>query len=438
MRLFFIFLLALMATCNNDSPTASGRPEEDIDGNIAFIHVNVVSMENENVMMDQTVLISNGIIERISGNESPPQDYFIIDGSNQYLMPGLADIHTHVNYEEDLLPYVANGITTILNMGSPGSILEFRAKAARKEMISPTIFASAFVDGVGNRGWVIRTPEEAVGDIAQIKSQGWDFIKVYNGIKTDVFLSIQTEAAKNNIAIIGHGVREPGMEFILSHGQVMVAHMEEYLYTHFNNMLDESLVASAIKITKDNGTFVTPNLSAYEAIASQWGNPSGLAKLLQQDGIKYVSPKWKEFWNGINYTSNGGSIEPQYNFLKDLTKKFDDANIPLLLGTDSPYIPGLPVGYSIHDDLRNLVGAGLSPFNSIKAGTRTAGEFINHFVTGAQSFGLVKEGYRADLILLEANPLDNVTNIKKRVGVMANGRWMSEKYLQKKLSGLTN
>lgn len=427
-----------MATCNEDSPTSSARPVEDRDGNIAFTHVNVVSMENENVARDQTVLISNGVITRISTNELPPQDYFIIDGSNQYLMPGLADMHTHVNYEEDLLPYVANGVTTILNMGSPGSILEFRAKAARREIISPTIFASAFVDGVGNRGWVIHTPDEAAADIAQIKSQGWDFIKVYNGIKTDVFLSIQSEAAKNSLAIIGHGVREPGMEFILNHGQVMVAHMEEYLYTHFNNTLDESLIASAIKITKDNGAYVTPNLSAYEAIAAQWGNPSGLEKLLQQEGIKYVSPKWKEFWNGIDYTSNAGSIEPQYNFLKKLTKQFDEANIPLLLGTDSPYIPGLPIGFSIHDDLRDLVGAGISPFNAIKAGTRTPGEFINHFVVGAQRFGLVKEGYKADLILLEANPLDNVTNIKKRIGVMANGRWMSEQYLQTQLLKLIN
>lgn len=438
MRLLIASLLIVVSNCNNDTPKKSTRPEEDIQGNIAFTHVNVISMENESILTDQSVLISNGTITKIGSSITPPPDYFVIDAPNQYLIPGLADMHTHVYYEEDLLPYVANGVTSILNMGSPPIILELRTKATHHEIISPTIFASAFVDGVGTNGWIIRSPEETVTDLAQIKAMGWDFIKVYNGIKKDVFESIQQEAGKHQLPIIGHGVREPGMEFILSHGQVMVAHIEEYLYTHFNNTLDESLIASAIAITKSNQTFVTPNLSAYEAIASQWGNPAGLSLLLQQPGNKYVSPKWKDFWKSSTYTTNTGSLQLKYIFLKKVTKQFSEAGIPLLAGTDSPFIPGLPNGFSIHDDLRNLVEAGLSPFDALKAATRTPGEFINKFIQSSKSVGLIKETYKADLILLEDNPLENLENLKKRTGVIANGRWMSEKFLQTQLSTLEN
>lgn len=431
------FLLFFIMTCDEKNPGTGIATIQDTTGVIIFKHAELVDVETGQLHHDMDVLVNGSQIAAIGKSLEIP-DAFEVDCYGKFLMPGLADMHTHVYYETDLLPYLANGVTTVLNMGSPSSILTMRENVKTNGLLGPTIYASAFVDGAGSRGWVIRTPEEAVADVAQIKTMGWDFIKVYNSIKEEVFLSIQAEAAKNNLTIIGHGVRDPGMEFILSHGQVMVAHMEEYLYTHFNNSLNESLIPTAVLITKSNGTYVTPNLSAYEAVTLQWGNPSGLETLLQKDEIKYVSSEWKEFWKSLSYTSNSGTIRPKYDFLKVLTKQFHDAGIPLLLGSDSPYIPGLPNGFSIHDELRNMTGAGLSAFDAIESGTRIPGEFINKFVAGSMPQGIIKEGYKADLILLKANPLDNVENIKKRVGVMANGRWMSEEFLQNKLSSLAN
>jgi hypothetical protein len=440
MSFFRILPLLLVLSCANDPQNNSlpDRPEENILQNIAFTHVNVVSMQDEAILSDQTVLIEDGVITKVGKDISVSEEFYLIDGTNQYLMPGLADMHTHVYYQEDLIAYLANGVTTILNMGSPASILEFRTKTAARMLPGPTIYASAFVDGTGNRGWLIRTPEEAVTDIAQIKSMGWDFIKVYNSLTKEVFISIKNEAAKHKLAIIGHGVREPGMDFIVSNGQVMIAHMEEFLYTSFANSPDEPTINNVITTLREAGTYVTPNLSAYEAISKQWGNKNGLAQLMRNEGNQYVSSKWKTFWEGIDYTSNIGSIQSNYEFLGTLTKKFNEAGIPLLLGTDSPYIPGLPNGYSIHDDLRNMVQVGLSPYEALKAGTKAPGEFITKYVPESTSFGLVKEGYRADLILLTANPLDNVENIKKRTGVMSAGRWTSEKWLQANLEEIRN
>jgi imidazolonepropionase-like amidohydrolase len=307
----------------------------------------------------------------------------------------------------------------------------------RGEIPGPTIFASAFVDGAGNRGWIVRTPQEARTEVRDIKSRGWDFIKVYNSIKTEVFNALMEEARQQGIAVIGHGVREPGMQGILQAGQVMIAHAEEYLYTHFQNRFDAALIPAAIAMTKSAGASVTTTLSAYETIMLQWGNPAGLDALLAKPEVRYVHPNWVNEWRSSNrYTHNTGTLMPAYEFQKKLVKDFHDAGIPLLLGTDTPTIPGIVPGFAIHDDMRNLVSSGLTPYDAIKAGTQNAGAFISRFAAGAETFGTIEVGKRADLLLLQQNPLSNIDNVSKRVGVMVRGRWLSEAKLREMLDAL--
>ncbi|MGH7455678.1 MAG: amidohydrolase family protein, partial [bacterium] len=123
-------------------------------------------------------------------------------------------------------------------------------------------------------------------------------------------------------------------------------------------------------------------------------------------------------------------------FQKRFVKAFHDAGVPLLLGTDTPTIPGIVPGFGIHQDLRNLTSSGLRPYDALKAGTHNAGEFIRKYVPGAEPFGTITVSKRADLILLTENPLLNVENVAKRAGVMVHGRWLSEKKLQLLLDDL--
>ncbi|MGH7455593.1 MAG: amidohydrolase family protein [bacterium] len=333
--------------------------------------------------------------------------------------------------------HIANGVTTVLNMGSPANILQFRQQVANAEILGPTIFASAFVDGVGNRGWIVRTPQEARTDVRDIKNQRWDFIKVYNSIAAEVFNALMEEAKLQGLAVIGHGVRVPGMKGILEAGQVMIAHAEEYIYTHFNNSYDANLIPSAVEMTVRTGAYLTTTLSAYETILLQWGNPAGRAVLLAKPEVKYVHPNWMNEWRNSNrYVNNSGSLVPAFEFQKRFVKAFHDAGVPLLLGTDTPTIPGIVPGFGIHQDLRNLVASGLRPYDALKAGTHNAGEFIRKYVPNAESFGTITVGKRADLILLTENPLSNIENVAKRAGVMVRGRWLSEKKLQQMLDDL--
>src|SRR3990172_7579111 len=254
----------------------------DVSGEIAFVNATVLTMMSEEIHHNFSVLVRNQRIAAIgeTGSFDIPVTAQVIECQGAFLMPGLADMHTHVYYREDLLPYVANGVTTVLNMGSPSTILQFRDLVSAGELLGPTILGSGFVDGIPPNGWVVTTAEEARATVRNLKQAKWDFIKVYNSIKTDVFLALMDEARKEGMPVIGHGVREPGMERILNEGQVMVAHAEEYIYTFFHNSLNEAFISEAVALTVSTRAYVTPTLSAYEIIKLQWGNQQGLETLL--------------------------------------------------------------------------------------------------------------------------------------------------------------
>ena len=218
------------------------------------------------------------------------------------------------------------------------------------------------------------------------------------------------------------------MQGILEAGQAMIVHAEECMYTHFNNTTDTTLIPSAIEMTLDADAYVVPNLSAYEIIARQWGSQEVLDELLNMPNLRYVHPSWRERWAEGRYLDRTGSITDRVLFLRGLTGRFQAAGIPLLLGTDSPTIPGLLAGFSIHEDLRNMIEAGLTPYEAL-----VAGAFLETHVTGAEPVGTIAVGQRADLILLDGNPLEDVTNVERWSGVMARGRWLSEARLQQLL-----
>lgn len=419
----------------------------DFAGDMAFVDVNLVTMLGDTALTHHTVLVHGEMIVALGPADSiaVPQSAFRVDGSGSYLMPGLTDAHTHVAFEEDLLLYLANGVTTIVNLGNEPDvpILEWRDEVAAGERLGPTLFVARFVDGARRRSrirgaYLLSTPEAARVFVSETKSAGYDLIKAYNSLSLRVYSALMEEAAAQGIAVVGHGVRAPGMQGLLEAGQVMVAHAEEYLYTHFRRSIDPALIPSAVDMTLEAGAYVVPNLSAYEIIALQWGKPRVLERLLELPELGYVHPFWRKYWARGRYISRQGDLISRLEFLRELTAALNEAGVPLLLGTDSPSIPGMLAGFSIHDDLRNLVESGLTPYEALRAGTRNPGKFLNGYVPGSAPFGMIQVGQRADLILLRDDPLASVENLKGRVGVMVRGRWLNEARLQELMAGLAD
>lgn len=424
-----IAVLTLLATATQMSFSSETSTEA-----FAFVHVNVVPMDSERVLKDQTVIVEYGIVKTIGTLVPIPQNARMIDGGGKlFLSPGLADMHTHSQSREDLAIYLANGVTTVLNMGGASSqfLTHIRSTANEGRIPAPHVYIAFRVDGTPQYGeFIVTTAEEARALVHFAKTNGYDFIKVYNNLSPECFYALVDEGKREHMAVVGHGITLVGLKQQLAAGQVMAAHSEEFLYTVFSQNQSVNEIPAVIDFIKKDGAFVTADLNTYATIAKQWGKPEVVKDFLEMPESKYVSPDTRLIWMHEDYVHRQGTRDPQLKFLTEFTKAMADAGVKLIAGTDAPPIPGLVVGYSLHDDLATLERAGLSRYQVLSTATRVPGEFISRYVPGAKRFGTVTAGSCADLILSGENPLDDLNTLRNPLGVMVQGKWYARDDLE--------
>jgi len=433
-----VWFAALFLAGPASSQTSAAPPNVPV----LFTHVNIVPMDRERVLRDQSLLVEDGVIKAIGASVTAPSDARVIDGhGSAFLSPGLADMHEHSSTSRDMAVFLANGVTSVLNMGhaTEGYMDHTRPAENRGDIPGPHVYAGFMVDGTPEyNNFVVTTPAEARALVAIAKTNGYDFIKVYNNLSPECFEAFIEEGRAEGMPVIGHGVTRVGIERQLAAGQVMVAHLEEYLYTVFfppdadsgTRAPSVSQIPAAVAFTRRYGAYVTADLNTYGAIARQWGKPAVVDAYLSMPETRYLDPDQRIAWRNAGYGAKSGDLAARVAFLKVFLKALSDAGVPLIAGTDSPAIPGLVPGYALHQDLHALEDAGLTRFAALSTATRTPGEFIVHTKPGSQPFGTVTVGDRADLILTKANPLDDLSALDKPLGVMAGGRWYDAERLQ--------
>lgn len=411
----------------------------------AFVDVNVLPMDRDRVIARQTVIVRDGRIAEIGDNPGVPDGAKIINGQGEaWLMPGLADMHVHAETREELAVMLANGVTTALNMGEASNAFVGRTRAAveRGEIPGPRTFAALAVDGSPRYGHlVLTTPEAAAWAVGLAKANGYEFIKVYNGLSLEVFAALMAQASGAGIPVVGHGVESVRLEQQVAAGQVMIAHLEEFLYSFMkvppngdpNAAPGEGEIARAVEFAKRTGMVITADLATYQTIARQWGRPDVVREFLLNSSDHYLSPADRISWHKSGYQKRQGSLAARAQFLGRFVKALADAEVPLIAGTDAPSIPGLAVGYALHDDLAALERSGLTRFQVLKTATSRPGKFIERVRPAETPFGTVTIGSRADLLLVASNPLDDLSALQKPLGVMAAGRWHDASGIQKLL-----
>ena len=415
---------------------------------IAFVHVNVVSMDREHVLRDQTVVVDGNRIVAVGSAIEPPAQAVIIDGGGTaYLSPGLADMHTHADSARDMALYLANGVTTVLNMGEASNefLAQVRPAIERGDKPGPHIHAAFLVDGSPRYGhFTVTTADEARAIVRLAKTNGYEFIKVYNNLSPTTFRALVDEGRRRGLPIVGHGVTAVGIERQLDAGQLMVAHAEEFLYTyllqpragHPDPLPDEARIPGAIAAVLRNKAFVTADLDTYETIARQWGKPAVVEQFLRMDEVRYLSPDRRLSWRHAGYADRNGNLDDNVAFLRRFTKAMSDAGVALVAGTDAPTIPGLVPGWSLHDDLAALEQAGLSRYQVLATATRTPGLLLHRAAPTAIESGTVETGRRADLLLSGSNPLEDLATLRRPLGVMVDGRWHDATTLRRMLEGV--
>ncbi len=417
----------------------------------AFVDVTVLPMDGERTLENQTVLVRDGLIAAIGSRDEVrvPPGAQVIDGRGRYLMPGLVDMHVHIEYDSDLLLLAANGVTSIrnmwgntgmkLNLGLPDQLV-LREAIAAGELFGPAIYTTGPVmegDPPNHPMMeVFRDPEEARLSVASQKAKGYDFIKVYDHLSPETYQAILEAAAANGIKVVGHVPKQVGLESVLPGGQLTIEHLQGYIDADTAEFLipEEGLDEYA-KLTRQSGVWNCPTLSLYPK-----NNQSqiGLQRLESQPGMAYLPPlprlltpfMYRQM--SASHTYQGQDYPERIAELnRRMLAALHRAGAGILLCTDAAQSYHIP-GFSIHEELALLVEAGLSPYEALAAGTRDAAIALDR----ANELGTIAEGLRADLLLLEADPFEDVTNASMRAGVMLRGRWMSEEDLHEMLAGL--
>jgi hypothetical protein len=207
-------------------------------------------------------------------------------------------------------------------------------------------------------------------------------------------------------------------------GQRAIDHLVNVLFVHFGRDLDPGRIQSAGEILRDAGISVTTAISAYDKAVAQFGNAPEMRRLMSRPEVRYVSPGARRDWGpGNAYVSSPPSpyLRRARRFLGPLAGGLHRAGVRLVLGTDANTAGNVP-GFAVHDELRALVEAGLEPYEALRAATVHAAGLVQ----AEEEFGTVAVGRRADLLLLEADPLEDVANVARRAGVVVAGKWFPE------------
>ena len=441
-------------------PSTHSRLAGDEPAATAFIDVTLVAMVDEGERPHQTVVVRGDRIVSVGplGEIEIPDDARRIEGRGQWLMPGLTDGHVHVWGEDELLLFVANGVTTVRNMWGAPLHFAMAERVAAGEIVGPNILTTGpIMDGVPplwNGSLALDDVDAARVSVAEQKAAGYDLIKVYSRLSSDVYEAIVQASREAGLLVCGHVPDAVGLHHALAVGQDSIEHLtgffEALRVADGASARDAAQLSLAQRWSLPQVSDAALHQIADEVAASgSWNCPTLLVyakivgvdeahQLLAAPEMRYVSPSTRSTWDpGADFRTSQ-MTDDDYADLRatDLTRRrivaaLHEAGAPLLLGTDTPN-PFVIPGFSIHEELALLVAAGLTPYEALSAGTREAARFLRD----DRPVGTIAVGQAADLLLLAADPLADVAALRQRSGVMAAGRWYTEATLRAQLEQL--
>jgi len=422
---------------------------------IAFVNVNIVPMSSPSVRTAQTVLISDGLIAEIgSVDRIPiPKGTTVVDGTDRYLMPGLAEMHAHVpdadssNLDRDFSLYVANGVTTIRGMLGRPSHLALRQALLEGDVFGPRLITS----GPSLNGRSVSGAADARRQVREQAALGYDFIKIHPGLSEDEFRAIADTANETGIPFAGHVPVSAGLALALELGIATVDHLDGYFVAllpadshrsggyggFFDVMLAPELrqerIDALAAATAAAGTW---NVATQVLVENRISDIS-MDDLLNRPESRFMPQATLQRWaDRRRETLSERGFDPEAAELaielrRRLIRALHQAGAGLLLGSDAPQVFNVP-GFSLHRELDILVATGLTPFEALQTGTTAVAEFLG------TNTGAVEVGKDADLLLLDANPLDDIDNARRIHGVVLRGQWLPARALETRIARFRN
>ena len=425
---------------------------------IALTHVTVIDVTGGPARRDVTVVINGDRISAIgdSTKTSVPTDTRVVDAAGKFLIPGLWDMHVHWYARDTFTLFTANGVTGVREMFGNPDLLRWRDEIAKGSLLGPRmVVASPIIDGpdpIWPNSIAVRNEEEGRKAVIRVKRWGADFVKVYALLARDAYFGVADEAKRQGITFVGHVPYSVSPREASDAGQKSIEHLtgimiecsakEKELRAELVKArspdararvqaaaletYDEKKAADLFARFVKNQTWQCPTLTVLRSSAF-----SGDEKYWRDGRLRYIPRQVQQRWSLRTANRSEGA---QAGAEKVLQKEFEivgamsRAGVPILAGTDTGNPFCFP-GFSLHDELALLVIAGLTPVEALRAATLNPAKFLGLDKT----LGTIEPGKIADLVLLDANPLEDIRNTQRINAVVTNGRLFDRKALDKLL-----
>lgn len=432
---------------------------------IAFVHATVVPMDEERILRDHTVIVEDGTIVAVgpSAEVRVPPDAFRVDAGGRYLLPALCDMHVHLlgeawnamlrpelrvgsehlPFDRFLLPYVANGVTTVQVLSATPDHVVLRDRIERGELLGPRLILARMIDGP-EKAWPpplstwVASAAEAREAVRQAKDAGYDKMKVYSFLSRESYDAIVAAADELGMEVIGHVPMSLSVEYVLDAGQTLIAHSEE-VAKHAGGRYDAEQIDYFAELLAGRGTWMIPTLVTTQSILALIDDPDGV--LGRPEAAYFRHPMQQGVWSFITenlYLPIPAEARDRLRadferFQKPLTTAMHDRGGNLMAGSDTP-LPGLVPGFALHRELHELVDVGLTPFEALRTSTTTPFEYLGE----ADRAGTIAVGMRSDLLLLDENPLEDVSAASTVAGVLIRGRWIGREEIRQRMEELAS
>jgi imidazolonepropionase-like amidohydrolase len=435
---------------------------------VLIIHdVTVIDATGAPARAHRTVIVRNGKIDAVgssAGTMGAKLAGVHVDGTGKFLIPGLWDMHVHMVFgdwfpraKEITLPlFIANGITGVRDMGGELDVLQqWRKEISAGTLIGPRmVIPGPMLDGPQPRfpsSIAIKTPEDGRHAVDDLKQRGADFIKLQSLIPRDAVFAIADEARKQGITFVGHVPDAVRASEASNAGQKSFEHLigifegsspleDEFIKgakteSQFLSTYDPARAEKLFALLAKNQTWQCPTL-----VWERGGNLIEETDFAHDARAKYVPAYWKDvtwkrFTDQVMHEFNTGDLATRRRFVAkelEVVNAMHRAGIPFLAGTDTSSGVYVFPGFSLHEELQRFVAAGFTPMEALQTATLNPARFL-----GMQDrLGTIEKGKLADMVLLDANPLDDIRNTQKIAAVVVNGRYFSRADLDKMLAGV--
>jgi imidazolonepropionase-like amidohydrolase len=454
------FALAGLALCAAASRAAAAEPERPL----VVTNVTVIDTTGGPARPGMTVVVEGERITRVDGGKdaAAPKGARVVDGSGKFLIPGLWDMHIHTFFgdwvpggKDVTLPlFIANGVTGARDMGSDlDPILAARADVAAGRLLGPRLVVSGpMLDGPKSQfpaALKIDTPDDGRRAVDTLKERGVDFIKIQSYVPREAYFAIADESRKRKIVFAGHVPDAVRASEASNAGQKSFEHLigvfegsstaEDALLKgpkspgRFLETYDAANEAALITLLAKNRTWQCPTL--------YWERGQWLVDVIdvtKDPDAKYAPASWRTktwptFTAGIIKDMDTDPLPVREKFVAhelEIVKRLQKAGVPFLAGTDTPAGVDVLPGFSLHQELQRFVAAGFTPLEALQTATLNPAKFLDRLA----DFGTVEKGKIADLVLLDANPLDDIRNTRRISAVVANGAYYSRERLDRILA----